>query len=132
MAGCRTGRWNIWARRTTSDPSFAMPSCVVLPSYREGMPRVLLEAAAMGKPVITTDAPGCRDAVLDGETGLTCRVADADDLTRTIRRFIQLPSEEQVEMGRRGREFVEQRFDERLVIDRYLALVDAIESERGQ
>jgi len=113
-------------------PFIRQSSCVVLPSYREGMPRVLLEAAAMGKPVITTDAPGCRDAVLDGETGLTCRVADADDLARAMRQFMGLSREARAEMGRRGRAFVEERFDEQVVIDRYLALVEAIESEKGQ
>jgi len=72
-------------------PFLADADCVVLPSYREGVPRTLLEAAAMGRPVITTDAPGCRDTVLHGQTGLMCRVADADDLARCMLAFAALP-----------------------------------------
>ncbi len=97
--------------------------CVVLPSYREGVPRTLLEAAAMSRPVITTDTTGCRDAVVDGETGFLCKVRDADDLAETMLRFIALPQTERKAMGVRGRNFVEQEFDERIVIDRYLELV---------
>ena len=54
--------------------------CVVLPSYREGTPKTLLEAAAMGKPIVTTDVPGCRETVVHGQNGLLCQVRDAADL----------------------------------------------------
>lgn len=107
-------------------PFVADADCVVLPSYREGVPRTLLEAAAMARPVIATDAPGCRDTVLDGESGFLCRVADAADLARTFREFIALPLAQRHTMGLRGRQFVEDRFSERFVIDRYLATVQAI------
>jgi glycosyltransferase involved in cell wall biosynthesis len=100
--------------------------CVVLPSYREGVPRVLLEASAMARPVITTDAPGCRDAVIDGETGFMCRVRDGVDLAAAMRRFLALSPEGRRAMGRSGRAFVEANYDERIVIDRYLALVEEI------
>ncbi len=100
--------------------------CVVLPSYREGVPRTLLEAAAMARAVVTTDAPGCRDTVIDGETGFLCRTADAQDLADKLLRFMALTHAERAAMGRRGREFVAQNFDERLVIDRYLAVVAEI------
>jgi len=102
--------------------------CVVLPSYREGVPRTLLEAAAVARPVITTDAPGCRDTVVDGETGFLCRVADAGDLADKLLCFIALTSDARQAMGLRGREFVELNFDERLVIERYLATVVEIEA----
>ena len=104
-------------------PFLTQADCVVLPSYREGMPRTLLEAAAMSRPVITTDAPGCRDTVIDGETGFLCRPADALDLADKLLRFIALMPDEREAMGRRGREHVVQKFDEKLVIGRYLAVV---------
>lgn len=103
-------------------PFLAAADCVVLPSYREGVPRTLLEAAAHGRPVITTDAPGCRDTVVPGRTGLLCRVADASDLARCMRQFLGFTREERDAMGREGRAYVEEHFDERSVIARYLAV----------
>ena len=64
-------------------PFIADADCVVLPSYREGTPRTLLEAAAMGKPLIATDVPGCRNVVEHGRNGFLCRVRDAEDLGHT-------------------------------------------------
>lgn len=91
---------------------------VVLPSYyREGIPRALLEAAAMGKPVITTDNVGCRDVVDDGRSGLLVPVKDADALADAMCRMIEDPSMRQ-EMGMAGREKVVKEFDEAIVIRR--------------
>lgn len=98
--------------------------CVVLPSsYREGVPRTLLEAAAMARPLITTDMPGCRDTVVDGETGFICRPEDGADLAAKLFKFIELPVSARRQMGLRGRALVERRFDERQVIESYLRLV---------
>lgn len=99
--------------------------CVVLPSYREGVPRTLLEAAAMCRPIIATDAPGCRDTLIDGETGFLCRPADGQDLADKCLQFIALPDSTRQAMGGRGRQLMERRFDERLVIERYLEVVAA-------
>jgi glycosyltransferase involved in cell wall biosynthesis len=107
-------------------PFLAEADCVVLPSYREGVPRTLLEAAAMARPIITTDAPGCRDTVLDAQSGYLCRVADADDLAQKLRQFIATPQDRRAEMGQQGRRLVEDRFSEQFVIDRYLATVASI------
>lgn len=104
-------------------PFLGQADCVVLPSYREGVPRTLLEAAATGRPVVTTDAPGCRDTVIDGETGFLCRPADASDLADKLLHFITLTPGQRQAMGQRGRAFVEQNFDEQLVIQRYLEVV---------
>ena len=104
--------------------------CVVLPSYREGVPRTLLEAAAMARPVITTDAPGCRDTVMDGQSGFLCRPADASDLAEKLLRFIALTPEARHAMGQQGRAFIEQNFDERLVISRYLKVVGDLAAGR--
>ncbi len=90
---------------------------VVLPSYyREGTPRVLLEAGAMGKPVITTDAIGCRDVVVSGETGLIVPVRDS----RALAEACQTLSASRVareRMGIAGRERIVKFYDERIVLD---------------
>lgn len=98
--------------------------CVVLPSaYREGVPRTMLEAGAMGRPLITTDMPGCRDTVIDGVTGYLCQPKDSADLAEKFLHFIALPEPARRAMGQHGRQLMEQRFDERLVIDRYREVV---------
>lgn len=104
----------------------AAADCVVLPSYREGVPRSLLEAAAIGRPIITTDAIGCREVVDDGVNGYLCRPRDAGDLADKMERMIALSPEARAEMGRRGREKVEREFDEKIVIQKYLEAIREI------
>jgi glycosyltransferase involved in cell wall biosynthesis len=94
--------------------------CVVLPSYREGTPRTLLEAAAMGCPLIATDVPGCREVVDDGVNGYLCPPRDAASLADRMLQFLALPIQVRSDMGMAGRALVQARFDERLVIDAYL------------
>jgi glycosyltransferase involved in cell wall biosynthesis len=102
-------------------------NCVVLPStYREGIPRSLLEAAASAKPVITTDWAGCRDAVDDGITGLLCRPRDPEDLARQMLRMLAMPATERRKMGEAGRSKMEREFDETRVIESYRQRVAAI------
>lgn len=114
-------------------PMLAQADCVVLPSsYREGVPRTLLEAAAMGRAVITTDAPGCRDTVVDGATGYLCRLADASDLADKMLRFVSLSTEARQRMGLAGRAHVAQHFDEQTVLLRYLQTVEGLAAERGK
>lgn len=93
--------------------------CVVLPSYREGAPRTLLEASAMGRPVIASDVPGCRAVVENGVTGLLCDARSAESLRDALSNFIELPYLRRVEMGRAGRAKMEREFDEIGVIDVY-------------
>ncbi|MEQ1779394.1 MAG: glycosyltransferase family 4 protein [Nitrosomonas sp.] len=109
-------------------PHLVAADCVVLPSYREGVPRSLLEAAAIGRPIVTTDAIGCRDAVDDGVNGLCCRVRDAIDLAEKMRRIVEMPSSERELMGNAGRRKMELEFDEKIVIDRYLRVTGDIVS----
>lgn len=97
-------------------PFYAMAGCVVLPSYHEGMSNVLLEAAASGRPLITSDIPGCREAVEDGVSGYLCPAKDADALYAALRRFASLPLTERAELGRRGRERMERRFSKAAVV----------------
>lgn len=101
----------------------AWSDCVVLPSYREGIPRTLLEAAAMSRPIITTNAVGCREVVDDGINGYLCQPKDSDDLARKLVQMIEVTSDERQQMGARGRKKVEREFDERIVISRYLAVI---------
>lgn len=103
--------------------------CVVLPSYREGTPRALLEAAACARPVITTDVPGCKEVVINGETGLLCRAKDAADLAAKMGGMLQMSREELAKMGRRSRALMEAKFDERLVIDAYLQAMNELTSQ---
>jgi glycosyltransferase involved in cell wall biosynthesis len=92
----------------------------VLPSfYREGLPRVLLEAAACGVPVVTTDMPGCRKAVVDGETGFIVPPQDAVALSEALSELLSDPSMRR-QMGRQGRELVEEKFDKRVITEKYL------------
>jgi len=101
--------------------------CVVLPSYREGLPRALLEASAMGVPVIATDVPGCRQAVDDGITGLLCKPQSASSLAEAIMTIAKMPEKERDAMGRRGRAKAERDFGHGPVVEAYLqAIRDAI------
>lgn len=101
-------------------PVIAAHACVVLPSYREGLPRTLLEAAAMGKPLIATDVAGCRHIVTDGENGLLCAAQDAAALAAAIQHFIELPDSKRQAMGLASRARVERDFDQTRVFDSYL------------
>ena len=104
----------------------AAADCIVLPSYREGLPRTLLEAAAMGKPIVATDVPGCRSVVVDGENGFLCRPKDAQDLAANMAKMLALPKATRHQMGRAGRLKMEREFGEQVVIGHYLsAIADA-------
>jgi glycosyltransferase involved in cell wall biosynthesis len=98
----------------------AQADCIVLPSYREGTPRTLLEAAAMAKPIITTDAVGCREVVDDGVNGYLCQVRDADDLAAKMHAMLGLSVAERAAMGAAGRKKMELQFDEKIVIRKNL------------
>ncbi len=105
----------------------AQADCVVLPSYREGTPRSLLEAAATGRPVVTTDAVGCREVVDDGVNGLLCELRSATSLADRMRAILTMDDAQRERMGRAGREKMEREFDVALVVDRYLEAIARIE-----
>jgi glycosyltransferase involved in cell wall biosynthesis len=94
--------------------------CVVLPSYREGTPRSLLEAAAMAKPIITTNVIGCKNVVDDGVNGFVCEPKNSTDLALKMKSMILLSNEDRQIMGRNGRLKMEKEFDESIVIQKYL------------
>jgi len=102
-------------------PEIVKADCVVLPSlFREGTPRSLLEAAAMGRPIITANSIGCRETVDDGVSGYLCIPNDSIDLSKKMERIIQLNDTQRYEMGRCGREKMEHQFNEQIVIQKYL------------
>ena len=94
-------------------------TAIVLPSYREGIPVTLLEAASMGRIVIATDTVGCRDTVDDQKTGFLCPVKDAKTLADCMRKVIEMTPEERETMGKAGRQKVHNEFDENLVFEKY-------------
>lgn len=105
--------------------------CVVLPSkYREGTPRILLEAGAMAKIIITTNSPGCRDVVEDGVTGYLCEAANVDDLYEKMVKVIDSGSEAHSVMGKKSREHILNNFDENVVINSYLQEIESIMARR--
>ncbi len=100
--------------------------CVVLPSYREGIPRSLLEACAMEKPIIATNVVGCKEVVEDKKNGYLCRVKDFQDLADKMQMIINLTDEEKMIMGKVGREKIVKEFDEKIVINKYLRIIKEI------
>jgi len=107
---------------TTSDvrPYLRNAHCTILPSYHEGMSNVNLESAANGRPVITTNVPGCRETVDDGRTGFLVDVRSSESLIYAVERFISLPYSQKVMMGKLARKKVEREFDRQIVVKAYL------------
>jgi glycosyltransferase involved in cell wall biosynthesis len=110
-------------------PFIAEADCVVLPSYREGMSNVLLEAASMQKPCITTNVTGCKDIVVDGVTGFLCNARDTDSLVKMMNKMQQLSPEERDKMGITARELVKEKFAKRFVISAYEKAIAAATSK---
>jgi glycosyltransferase involved in cell wall biosynthesis len=106
-------------------PALSAADVVVLPTfYPEGTPRALLEAAAMGKPLIATDVPGCREVIDDGVNGFLCEPRDVESLAGAMSRMLGRSDEERRGMGLASRAKVEREYDERIVIARYTAALD--------
>ena len=97
----------------------------MLPSYHEGMSNVLLEAAAVGRPIIASDIPGCREAVEHSKTGLLCRAKDANSLYVAMRAFLALSAEQKAALGQNGRRKMEREFDKASVVAETLRIVTA-------
>jgi len=100
--------------------------CIVLPSYREGTSNILLEAACMEKPIVTTNTTGCKETVEDGVTGYLCNIKDSKDLAGKMEKIYLLSPEERFGMGKKGREKMIKEFDKKIVIDNYLYAIDEV------
>jgi glycosyltransferase involved in cell wall biosynthesis len=105
-------------------PWLHQADCAVLPSYREGLSRFLLEAASAGIPAIATDVPGCREIIEHGKTGFLCKPKNSNDLIKVIEDFIHLSPEKRKQMGIDARKKVEQEFDEKIVYNEYLKTLE--------
>ena len=102
-------------------PYIEAATVIVLPSYyKEGVPRCLLEAAAIGRPIITSDTVGCRETIVDGKSGLLVKPKDINHLVKNIEILLEFNINKLTDMGRNGRELMKILFDENLIIDSYL------------
>ena len=107
-------------------PFISKSDCVVLPSYREAIPRTITEAMAMAKPVITTDTAGCREAVDVEVNGYLAKLRDANDLAESMQKIISLTEEERKSMGQAGRNIVMNQFDDRLIANHIYDIISKI------
>ena len=92
--------------------------CFVLPSWHEGMANTNLECASMGRPLITSNIHGCKEAVVENGSGFLCEPKNATSLYKQIKRFIELPYKNKVEMGKKARKHIEENFDKRIIVDK--------------
>lgn len=104
-------------------PFIRSAHCIVLPSYREGMSRTLLEGGSMGRPLIASDVPGCREAIEPGVNGFLCRARNADSLVEALTQFLMMNSDQRQAMGDASREKISKEFSEEVVIQRYVSLL---------
>jgi glycosyltransferase involved in cell wall biosynthesis len=121
MHWANEGVVELWGQRADMPAVFSSAHLVVLPSYREGLPKVLLEAAACGRAVVTTDVPGCRDAIDPGVTGVLVPVRNATALADALKGLINNPERCQA-MGNAGRSLAESAFDVRQVVASHLRI----------
>jgi glycosyltransferase involved in cell wall biosynthesis len=110
-----------WGHRADMARVFEECHLVCLPSYREGLPKVLLEAAASGRAIVTTDVPGCREVVRHGENGLLVPARSVQPLAQALKELIEDP-ERRARYGRRGREIVAAEFSIQKVVEAHVAL----------
>lgn len=109
-------------------PYIAKSHAIIHPSYHEGMSNVLLEAASMGRPVIASDIPGCREIYEDGITGYGFMPKDAQGLVKAIEQFLSTSYKEKVAMGKAGRQRIVQEFDRKIVVNRYIDRIEHLEA----
>ncbi len=98
-------------------PFYEAADCVVLPSWHEGMSNVLLEAAATGRPIITSRIHGCMEAVIEGESGFLAEKQNADELADAMRRILAMSADDRARMGERGRELMREKFEKSKVVE---------------
>lgn len=108
------------------DAVFEEADIMVLPSYREGLSKSLIEACAMELPIVTTDVPGCKEVVIDGYNGFLCTPMNSTDLAQKISKLLDAPEETRLQMGVNARKIAEKKFDEKIVINSYLDRVNSL------
>lgn len=97
---------------------------VILPSYHEGMANVLLEGASSGRPILASRIPGCEETFDEGVTGFGFEAKNADSIKEAVQKFLSLTNEQKCEMGRKGREKMENQFNRKIVIDKYFNMIN--------
>lgn len=107
-------------------PFYRSCHCVVLPSYHEGMANVLLEGAAIGRPLITTDIPGCREAVQESINGFLSEVRNSDSLYKTILKILHTEHDKRRTMGLNSRKLMEEKFDRQIIVKHYLNEIQSL------
>lgn len=122
------GGVELWGHRDDMHEVLPQANIVVLPSYREGLPKVLIEAAACGRAVVTSDVPGCRDAIEEGKTGVLVPAKDSESLANAIRRLIENPELCSL-MGSNGRALAETEFDVKQVVEKHLRIYSEVLQE---
>ena len=98
--------------------------CIILPSYREGLPRTLLEAGILKKPAITSNVPGCRDVIDHNYNGLICEPKNALDLANKIENFINMKESNLKQMGMNAFKNVLNKFDEKIILNHYIDVIN--------
>ena len=111
---------NYYGFQSDPKPYYEQAHCVILPSYHEGMSNVLLEGAATGRALITSNIPGCKEAVENGVTGFLCEKKSTNSLVEYIEKFLNLSENERKEMGCLGRERIEKLFDKKQIVDKVI------------
>ncbi len=109
-------------------PFIARADCFVLPSWHEGMSNTNLENAAMGRPVITSNISGCKEAVIDGVSGMLCEPGDEEEVYNAMKKFLDLTYEERKTMGIEGRKHMEKNFDKKEIVKKTISRLDMITS----
>jgi len=112
-------------------PYIGRATAVVLPSYREGLPRSLLEAAAMARPLIASDVPGCRELVEPGVNGFLCEVRNASSLAKALKMIMKTSGEARSRMGEASRQMVERHYSQTVVISAYLDVLGKLGAPRS-
>ncbi len=106
-------------------PIYEQMHCIIHPTYYpEGMSNVLLEACSCGRPIITTDRPGCREIIDDEVNGFIVKQKDLEDLKEKVERFMKLDNRQRAEMGKNARRKVEEQFDRKIVVDKYMEAIE--------
>jgi glycosyltransferase involved in cell wall biosynthesis len=120
------GAVSYWGSTNDVRIQIAKADCIVLPSYREGTPRSLLEAAAMSRPLVASNVPGCREVIQDGVNGFMCLPRNAHSLASAMKNILNLSSTTLKSMGRASRHLAEIKFDEQIVIKKYINSLEEI------
>lgn len=117
----------------TDDVISAMQTadCLVLPSYREGLSKVLIEASSIGIPIITSDVPGCKDVVIDNTNGFLCKVKSSTDLAKQMKKMLELDNKARIKMGENNRKRAKDIFDVNIINKVYRDEIFKILKERN-